>query len=153
MYQTRKEKKCRKPSAPWVHARPPNGNATYACNVVKTIIRMRAFRTKMADCIRMASMEGALDLCNVAVSEKTTQIVWPPLPAEYVTVFSGRTDTPEVRCDLRQTHRPVTLVRMRGGLMRRQKVTKVFRLVVRFRVQISLMRIPIGLTNGPCSSK
>ena len=42
---------------------------------------------------------------NGAVSEKTPQIFGPPLPAEYVTVFSGRTDAPEVRCDLtdRQT--------------------------------------------------
>ena len=31
-----------------------------------------------------------------------------PLPAEYVTVFSGRTDAPEVRCDLTDppTHPP-----------------------------------------------
>ena len=39
--------------------------------------------------------EGVLDLCNGAVSEKLPQIVRPPLPAEYVTAFSGRTDAPE----------------------------------------------------------
>ena len=50
------------------------------------------------------SMEGVLDLCNGAVSEKTQQIFWPSLPAEYVTVFSKRTDAPEVRCDLTDTH-------------------------------------------------
>ena len=50
------------------------------------------------------STEGMLDLCNGVVSEKTPQIFWPLLLAEYVTVFSGRTDTPEVRCDLTDTH-------------------------------------------------
>ena len=61
------------------------------------------------------STEGVLDLRNGAVSEKTPQIFRPPLPAEYVTVFSWPTDTPEVRCDLkRQTDRTttVTLLRM-----------------------------------------
>ena len=66
------------------------------------------------------SMEGVLDLRNGAVSEKTPQIFWPSLPAGYVTVFSGRTDAPEVRCDLTHTHthtdKPttVTLLRMRA---------------------------------------
>ena len=50
------------------------------------------------------SMEGVLDLRNGAVSDKTPQIFGPSLLAEYVTVFSGRTDTPEVRCDLTHTH-------------------------------------------------
>ena len=47
-----------------------------------------------------------MDLRNRVVLEKTPQIFRPPLPAEYMTVFSGRTDAPEVRCDLtdRQTH-------------------------------------------------
>ena len=64
------------------------------------------------------SMEGVLDLRNGAVSEKTPQILRPPLPAEYVTVFSGRTDAPEVRCDLTDRHTDrtttVTLLRMRA---------------------------------------
>ena len=38
---------------------------------------------KMADCT--VSREGALDLCNGAVSEKMTQIL---LPTEYVAAFS-----------------------------------------------------------------
>ena len=42
---------------------------------------------------------AALDLYNRTVSEKTLQRFWPPLPAEYVTVFSGWTDTPKVTCD------------------------------------------------------
>ena len=51
------------------------------------IMRMRTFRRKN----------------NGAVSEKKTHF-FPPLPAEYVTVFSGRTDAPEVRLDLTDTH-------------------------------------------------
>ena len=58
---------------------------------------MHAFRRKWL------SMEGVLDLHNRAVSEKTPQIFRPPLPAESVTVFSGPTDAPEVRCDNGQT--------------------------------------------------
>ena len=55
----------------------------------------------------MAFNGGVLGLRNGAVSEKTPQIFRPPLPAEYVTAFSGRKDDPEVRCDLtdRQTDR------------------------------------------------
>ena len=51
-------------------------------------------------------MQEVLDLCNGGVSEKTPQVFSPLLPAEYMTAFSGRTDTPEVRCGLtdRQTH-------------------------------------------------
>ena len=41
----------------------------------------------------------------------------PPLHAEYVTVFSGRTDDQDVRCDLTDRHTDrmttVTLLRMR----------------------------------------
>ena len=57
--------------------------------------------------VHMAFNGTVLDICNRAVSEKNPQIFRPPLPAKYVTVFSGRTDTAEVRCDLtdRQTHR------------------------------------------------
>ena len=47
-----------------------------------------------------ARFPTVLDLCNGAISEKNPQIFGPPLPAEYVTVFSGRTDAAEVRCDL-----------------------------------------------------
>ena len=76
------------------------------------IIRMCAIRGKIADV--WLSTEGVLDLCNGVVSEKSLQIFWPLLPAVYVTVFSGGTDAPEVRCDLtdiqthtdRQTDRP-----------------------------------------------
>ena len=41
--------------------------------------------------------EGALDLRNAWVLEKTLQIFRPSSPAEFVTAFSGRTDAPEVR--------------------------------------------------------
>ena len=51
----------------------------------------------------MALNGAILEIYNGAVSEKTPQIFLPPLPAEYVTVFSGRTDAPEVRCDLTDT--------------------------------------------------
>ena len=56
----------------------------------------------------MAFNGAALDLSNGAVSEETLQFFGPPLPAEYVTVFSEQTDPPEVRCDLTdtQTDRP-----------------------------------------------
>ena len=48
--------------------------------------------------------EGALDLGKEAVSEKTPQIFRPSSPTEFVTAFSERTDAPEVRCDLTDTH-------------------------------------------------
>ena len=65
----------------------------------------------MATCTYGHTTEGVLDLRNEAVSEKTPQIFSPSLPAEYVTAFSGRTDTPEVRCDLtdKQTDRQTEL--------------------------------------------
>ena len=47
----------------------------------------------------------AVYLCNGAVSEKSPQIFRPPWPAEYVTVFSGRTDAPEVRCELEKVQK------------------------------------------------
>ena len=57
-------------------------------------------------------------LQRIGFREKPTNF-GPPLPAEYVTEFSGQTDGPEVRCDLTdtQTHRQtdpttVTLLRM-----------------------------------------
>ena len=53
----------------------------------------------MADCTDSHTMLEAVYLCNGAISEKTPHFL-PPLPAEYVTVFSGQTDTPEVRFDL-----------------------------------------------------
>ena len=42
---------------------------------------------------------------NAVVSGKSPQIFSPSFPVEYVTAFSGRTDAPQVRCDLtdRQT--------------------------------------------------
>ena len=55
---------------------------------------------KMADPMYGRQREGALDLRNSWVLEKTLQIFWPSLPTEYVTPFSGRTEAPEVRCDL-----------------------------------------------------
>ena len=58
----------------------------------------------MADRTDSRTMQEVLDLCNRAVSEKTLQTLRPSMPAEYVTVFSGRTDTPEVRCDLTCAH-------------------------------------------------
>ena len=64
---------------------------------------MRAFHRKWPT-ERMAFNGEVLDLRNGAVSEKTLQIFWPPLPTEYVTVFSRRKDTPEVRCDLTDRH-------------------------------------------------
>ena len=45
-------------------------------------------------------MEGVLDLHNGVVSEKIPHMFSPLLPTKYMTVFSGRTDTPEVKCDL-----------------------------------------------------
>ena len=56
--------------------------------------------------LQYPTTQEAVYLCNGAVSEKSPQIFRPPLPAEYVTVFSGRTDAPGVRFDLtdRQTH-------------------------------------------------
>ena len=61
---------------------------------------------KMANCMYGHPREGALNLCNGAVSEKTPQFFPPTLPAEYVAAFSGQTEAPEVRCRLtdRQTH-------------------------------------------------
>ena len=35
---------------------------------------------KMADCTHGRTMEGVLDLCNGAVSEKTPQLLLPSLP-------------------------------------------------------------------------
>ena len=59
----------------------------------------------MADCTVSHTMPEAVYLYNNgAVSEKTPQIFGPLLPTEYVTVFSGRTDAPEVRFGL--TNRP-----------------------------------------------
>ena len=46
---------------------------------------------------------------NEAVSKKTLHIFLPPMSAEYVTVFSGRTDAPEVRFDLTDTQRHTDL--------------------------------------------
>ena len=48
--------------------------------------------------------KAALDLRNTWVLEKTPQIFRPSSPAEFVTAFSGRTDAPEVKCDLTDTH-------------------------------------------------
>ena len=52
-----------------------------------------------------------LFLMYLKMSEKTPQFFSPSLPAEYVTAFSGRTDAPEVRCDLtdKQTDRQTQL--------------------------------------------
>ena len=49
-------------------------------------------------------MQEVPQLCNEAVSEKTSQYFSPTLPAESVTAFSGQTDAPEVRCDLTDRH-------------------------------------------------
>ena len=65
--------------------------------------------------LQYPTMQEAVYLCNGAVSEKSLQIFRPPLPAEHVTVFSGRTDALEVRCDLTDRHTDpttVTLLRM-----------------------------------------
>ena len=63
-------------------------------------------------------MDGVLDLRNRGVSEKTPQKFRPPLPAECVTVFSGRTDASGVRYDLTDRHTDrtttVTLLLMRA---------------------------------------
>ena len=59
---------------------------------------------KMADRMYGHPREGALDLGKGAVSEKTPQIFRPSSPTEFVTAFSERTDVPEVRCDLTDTH-------------------------------------------------
>ena len=53
--------------------------------------------------------------------QKKTHKFWPPLPTEYVTVFSGRTDAPEVRCDGQTDHsrlqNPPLRMRPRVGTM------------------------------------
>ena len=41
---------------------------------IKTIMHMRTFRTKNGRLYVLPSLEGMLDLCNGAVSEKTPQI-------------------------------------------------------------------------------
>ena len=55
--------------------------------------------------LQYSTKQEVVYLCNGVVSEKSPQIFQPPLPAEHVTVFSGRTDAPGVRFDLtdRQT--------------------------------------------------
>ena len=57
----------------------------------------------MADIMYGHPRERALDLGNGEVAEKTPQFFLLSLPAEPVTAFSGRTDGPEVRCDLTGT--------------------------------------------------
>ena len=52
---------------------------------------------KMADLMYGHPREVVLDLRNTWVLEKTPQIFQPLSPAEFVTAFLGRTDTPEVR--------------------------------------------------------
>ena len=59
---------------------------------------------KMADLMYGHPRKAALNLRNTLVLEKTPHIFWPSSPAEFVTAFSGRTDAPEVRCDLTDTH-------------------------------------------------
>ena len=54
--------------------------------------------------LQYPTTQEAVYLCNRAVSEKSPQIFQPPLPVEYVTVFSGRTDAPGVRFDLTDRH-------------------------------------------------
>ena len=60
---------------------------------------------KMADPMYGRPRKGWLHLGNGGVSEKTPQIFLPLLPAEYVAAFLRRTEAPEVRCDLTDTHR------------------------------------------------
>ena len=58
--------------------------------------------------VRMAVNGGSAgSLQRSGFRENPTNFL-PSLPAEYVTAFSGRTDAPEVRCDLTdtQTDRP-----------------------------------------------
>ena len=49
---------------------------------------------------------GSTVQCRKRCSSGTIrpQIFQPPLPAEYVTAFSGQTEAPEVRCDLTHRH-------------------------------------------------
>ena len=63
-------------------------------------MRMHAFRSEMTSRISMYGFQWS----SAGSSEKTPQIFGPPLPAEYVTVFSGQTDAPEVICDLTDRH-------------------------------------------------
>ena len=83
----------------------------YSWPLINIIMRMRALSAEKWPTIHTAVQRRVLDLRNGAVSEKTPQIFWPPLPAEYVTVFSGRTDALEVSFDLtdRHTHRTTTV--------------------------------------------
>ena len=79
---------------------------------------------KMANLMYGHPRKTALDLRNAWVLEKTPQIFRPSSPAKFVTVFLGRTDAPEVRCDLTDTHThtdmttTVTLTHARRGLIR-----------------------------------
>ena len=70
-------------------------------------MRMRVIHRKNGRPDVWPSWEGAVDLGNGAVSDKTPQTFdRPSLPAEFVAAFSRRTEAPEVRCDLTDTHRP-----------------------------------------------
>ena len=60
--------------------------------------------------LQYPTTQEAVYLCNGAVSEKSPQIFRPPLPVEYVTVFSGRTDAPGLRFDLTDTQTDPTTV-------------------------------------------
>ena len=54
----------------------------------------------MADCMQCRKCGSS----GTTVSEKTPQFLLPSLPGEYVAEFSGRTEAPEVRCDLTDRH-------------------------------------------------
>ena len=86
---------------------------TRMLHMVLTIMHMRTLCRKMAD----HTYGFQLDLCNGALSEKTSQIFWSPLPTEYITVFSERTDAPGVRCDCTDPTTETLTAHARRGLM------------------------------------
>ena len=59
--------------------------------------------------VRMAVNGGSAGSLQRSDFRENPTNFWPSLPAEYVTAFSGRTDAPEVRCDLTDTERQTQL--------------------------------------------
>ena len=76
-------------------------------------------------------MQEVQKLWNGTVSEKIPKNFQPTLHTEYLTVFSGRTDAPEARCDLTDGHThtgrttTITLAHARRGLTRNRRIGKI----------------------------
>ena len=93
---------------------------------------LSAFRRKMAD---YASLQRS-------GSEKTPQFFSTLLHAEYVTIFSGRTDAPEVRCD-RSRHTCTDHVR-RGLIWWTCDVRSMLHSYILFTLLFYMQAQPIG---------